>query len=185
MSRIGKLPVNLPKGVSVSVNDDNVVSVKGPLGELSQNVAKDLKVEVEGDQLVISRPSDDKIHKSLHGLYRALIANMVTGVSTGYTKQLELVGVGYRAEAKGQRLEMSLGFSHDIILELPPEVKVETKTEKRANPILTLSSNDKQLIGQVAAKIRSLRPPEPYKGKGIKFVGEELRRKAGKSAASK
>ena len=185
MSRIGKLPVNLPKGVSVSVNDDNVVSVKGPLGELSQNVAKDLKVEVEGDQLVISRPSDDKIHKSLHGLYRALIANMVTGVSTGYTKQLELVGVGYRAEAKGQRLEMSLGFSHDIILELPPEVKVESKTEKRANPIITLSSNDKQLIGQVAAKIRSLRPPEPYKGKGIKFVGEELRRKAGKSAASK
>ncbi|MBP5708996.1 MAG: 50S ribosomal protein L6 [Bacteroidales bacterium] len=185
MSRIGKLPVNLPKGVSVSVNDDNVVSVKGPLGELSQNVAKDLKVEVEGDQLVISRPSDDKIHKSLHGLYRALIANMVTGVSTGYTKQLELVGVGYRAEAKGQRLEMSLGYSHDIILELPPEVKVETKTEKRANPIITLSSNDKQLIGQVAAKIRSLRPPEPYKGKGIKFVGEELRRKAGKSAASK
>ena len=185
MSRIGKLPVNLPKGVSVSVNDDNVVSVKGPLGELSQNVAKDLKVEVEGDQLVISRPSDDKIHKSLHGLYRALIANMVTGVSTGYTKQLELVGVGYRAEAKGQRLEMSLGYSHDIILELLPEVKVETKTEKRANPIITLSSNDKQLIGQVAAKIRSLRPPEPYKGKGIKFVGEELRRKAGKSAASK
>ena len=185
MSRIGKLPVNLPKGVSVSVNDDNVVSVKGPLGELSQNVAKDLKVEVEGDQLVISRPSDDKIHKSMHGLYRALIANMVTGVSTGYTKQLELVGVGYRAEAKGQRLEMSLGYSHDIILELPPEVKVETKTEKRANPIITLSSNDKQLIGQVAAKIRSLRPPEPYKGKGIKFVGEELRRKAGKSAASK
>ena len=182
MSRIGKLPVNLPKGVSVSVNDDNVVSVKGPLGELSQSVAKDLKVEVEGDQLVISRPSDDKIHKSLHGLYRALIANMVTGVSTGYTKQLELVGVGYRAEAKGQRLEMSLGVSHDIILELPPEVKVETKTEKRANPIITLSSNDKQLIGQVAAKIRSLRPPEPYKGKGIKFVGEELRRKAGKSA---
>lgn len=185
MSRIGKLPVNLPKGVSVSVNDDNVVSVKGPLGELSQNVAKDLKVEVEGDQLVINRPSDDKIHKSMHGLYRALIANMVTGVSTGYTKQLELVGVGYRAEAKGQRLEMSLGYSHDIILELPPEVKVETKTEKRANPIITLSSNDKQLIGQVAAKIRSLRPPEPYKGKGIKFVGEELRRKAGKSAASK
>ena len=185
MSRIGKLPVNLPKGVSVSVNDDNVVSVKGPLGELSQNVAKDLKVEVEGDQLVINRPSDDKIHKSMHGLYRAIIANMVTGVSTGYTKQLELVGVGYRAEAKGQRLEMSLGYSHDIILELPPEVKVETKTEKRANPIITLSSNDKQLIGQVAAKIRSLRPPEPYKGKGIKFVGEELRRKAGKSAASK
>lgn len=185
MSRIGKLPVNLPKGVSVTVNDDNVVSVKGPLGELSQSVAKDLKVEVENNQLVINRPSDDKIHKSLHGLYRALISNMVVGVSTGYTKQLELVGVGYRAEAKGQRLEMSLGYSHDIILELPEEVKVETKTEKRANPIITLSSNDKQLIGQVAAKIRSLRPPEPYKGKGIKFVGEELRRKAGKSAASK
>jgi large subunit ribosomal protein L6 len=183
MSRIGKLPVNLPKGVTVSVSDANMVSVKGPLGELSQQIDKDLKVEVEGSELIISRPSDSKNHKSLHGLYRALIANMVTGVSVGFKKELELVGVGYRAEAKGQNLEMSLGFSHEIILQVPDEVKVETKTERRANPIITLTCIDKQLIGHVAAKIRSLRPPEPYKGKGIKFVGEQLRRKAGKSAS--
>ena len=183
MSRIGKLPVNLPDGVSVNVSDTNVVSVKGPLGELTQNVARDLKVEVVDNTLVISRPTDSKNHKSLHGLYRALIANMVTGVSQGFKKELELVGVGYRAEAKGQLLEMSLGYSHDIILQLPSEVKIETKTERRSNPIITLKSIDKQLIGHVAAKIRSLRPPEPYKGKGIKFVGEQLRRKAGKSAS--
>jgi large subunit ribosomal protein L6 len=183
MSRIGKLPVNLPKGVTVSVSDANMVSVKGPLGELSQQIDKDLKVEVEGSELIISRPSDSKNHKSLHGLYRALIANMVTGVSVGFKKELELVGVGYRAEAKGQNLEMSLGYSHEIILQVPDEVKVETKTERRANPIITLTCIDKQLIGHVAAKIRSLRPPEPYKGKGIKFVGEQLRRKAGKSAS--
>jgi large subunit ribosomal protein L6 len=183
MSRIGKLPVNLPKGVTVSVSDDNVVSVKGPLGELTQAVDKDLKVELVGNELVLSRPSESKNHKSLHGLYRALIANMVTGVSVGFRKDLELVGVGYRAEAKGQNLEMSLGFSHEVILQLPDEVKVETKTERRANPIITLTCIDKQLIGHVAAKIRSLRPPEPYKGKGIKFVGEQLRRKAGKSAS--
>ncbi len=183
MSRIGKLPVNLPKGVTISVSDANVVSVKGPLGELSQQIDRDLKVEVEGNELIISRPSDSKNHKSLHGLYRALIANMVTGVSVGFKKELELVGVGYRAEAKGQNLEMSLGFSHEIILQVPDEVKVETKTERRANPIITLTCIDKQLIGHVAAKIRSLRPPEPYKGKGIKFVGEQLRRKAGKSAS--
>ena len=182
MSRIGKLPINLPSGVTLSVSDDNVVSVKGPLGTLSQKVDSDIKVEVENNTVILARPNDEKRLKSLHGLYRALIANMVTGVSKGYRKELELVGVGYRAEANGQRLEMSLGFSHDIIMELPQEVKVETKTERRSNPIITLSSIDKQLIGDVAAKIRSLRPPEPYKGKGIKFVGEQLRRKAGKSA---
>jgi large subunit ribosomal protein L6 len=183
MSRIGKLPVNLPKGVTVNVSDTNVVSVKGLLGELTQAVDKDLKVEVVGNEIILSRPSESKNHKSLHGLYRALIANMVVGVSEGYKKELELVGVGYRAEAKGQNLEMSLGFSHEINIQLPNEVKVETKTERRSNPIITLTCIDKQLIGHVAAKIRSLRPPEPYKGKGIKFVGEQLRRKAGKSAS--
>jgi len=183
MSRIGKLPVNLPKGVTVSISDRNVISVKGPLGELNQQIDKDLKVEVVDNQIVLSRPSESKNHKSLHGLYRALIANMVTGVSQGYRKELELVGVGYRAEAKGQQLEMSLGYSHDIILMLPKEVKVETKTERRSNPVITLTCIDKQLLGHVAAKIRSLRPPEPYKGKGIKFAGEQLRRKAGKSAS--
>ena len=183
MSRIGKLPVNLPAGVTVKISDTNMVSVKGPLGELTQSVDKDLKVEVVGNEVLLSRPSESKNHKSLHGLYRALIHNMVVGVSEGYKKELELVGVGYRAEAKGQNLEMSLGFSHEVILQLPDEVKVETKTERRANPIITLTCIDKQLIGHVAAKIRSLRPPEPYKGKGIKFVGEQLRRKAGKSAS--
>jgi large subunit ribosomal protein L6 len=183
MSRIGKLPVNLPKGVTVNVSDTNVVSVKGPLGVLTQAVDKDLKVEVVENEVILSRPSESKNHKSLHGLYRALIHNMVVGVSEGYKKELELVGVGYRAEAKGQNLEMSLGFSHEVNILLPVEVKVETKTERRANPIITLTSIDKQLIGHVAAKIRSLRPPEPYKGKGIKFVGEQLRRKAGKSAS--
>ncbi len=182
MSRIGKLPVNLPSGVTISVDDANVVSVKGPLGTLSQKVDGDIRVEVENNEVILSRPSDEKRLKSLHGLYRALIDNMVVGVSKGYRKDLELVGVGYRAEAKGQQLEMSLGYSHDIVMELPKEVKVETKTEKRSNPVITLSSIDKQLIGHIAAKIRSLRPPEPYKGKGIKFVGEQLRRKAGKSA---
>jgi large subunit ribosomal protein L6 len=183
MSRIGNLPVNLPKGVTLTVSDANVVSVKGPLGELTQEVDKDLKVEMVDDHIIVSRPSESKNHKSLHGLYRALIANMVEGVSNGYKKELELVGVGYRAEAKGQNLELSLGYSHDIIMQLPNEVKVETKTERRSNPVITLTSIDKQLIGHVAAKIRSLRPPEPYKGKGIKFVGEQLRRKAGKSAS--
>ncbi len=183
MSRIGNLPVNLPKGVTVTISDTNVVSVKGPLGQLTQVVDKDMKVEVVENQVHLSRPTESKNHKSLHGLYRALIANMVEGVSNGYKKELELVGVGYRAEAKGQNLELSLGYSHDIILQLPTEVKVETKTERRSNPIITLTCIDKQLIGHVAAKIRSLRPPEPYKGKGIKFVGEQLRRKAGKSAS--
>ena len=183
MSRIGNLPVTLPKGVTVTISDTNVVSVKGPLGQLTQTVDKEMKVEVVENQVILSRPTESKNHKSLHGLYRALIANMVEGVSHGYKKELELVGVGYRAEAKGQNLELSLGYSHDIVLQLPNEVKVETKTERRSNPIITLTCIDKQLIGHVAAKIRSLRPPEPYKGKGIKFVGEQLRRKAGKSAS--
>ena len=156
--------------------------VKGPLGELSQKVDVDITVKQEDNQLLVTRPTDQRRHRSMHGLYRALIANMVKGVSEGYTIKQELVGVGFRAEAKGQILEMSLGFSHDVMISLPKEVKVTTVTEKRQNPIVTLQSVDKQLLGQVAAKIRSLRPPEPYKGKGIKFVGEVLRRKAGKSA---
>jgi len=183
MSRIGKLPVNLPKGVTIVVSDSNVISVKGPLGELKQSIDKDLKVEIVDNTVILTRPSESKNHKSMHGLSRALIANMVEGVSQGFKKELELVGVGYRAEAKGQLLEMSLGYSHEIILQVPEEVKVETKTERRSNPVITLTCMDKQLIGHVAAKIRSLRPPEPYKGKGIKFVGEQLRRKAGKSAS--
>lgn len=183
MSRIGKLPVKLPAGVSVNISDDNVITVKGPLGELSQKIDRDIKIEIADNQILVKRPSESKTHKSLHGLYRALIANMVTGVSEGFKKELELVGVGYRAEAKGQNLEMSLGYSHDIVFQLPDEVKVETKTERRSNPVITLKSIDKQLIGHVAAKIRSLRPPEPFKGKGIKFVDEQLRRKAGKSAS--
>jgi len=183
MSRIGKLPVNLPAGVTFEVSNTNMVSVKGPLGVLTQEVDPEIKLELINNQIIVSRPSDSKKHKSLHGLYRSLLDNMVVGVSVGYKKQLELVGVGYRAEAVGQMLSMSLGFSHDIAIELPKEVKVDAKTDKRANPIITLESIDKQLIGHVAAKIRSLRPPEPYKGKGIKFVGEVLRRKAGKSAS--
>lgn len=182
MSRIGKLPVNLPSGVTITIDDANMVSVKGPLGTLSQKVDSDIRVEVEDSVITLTRPNDEKRLKSLHGLYRSLIDNMVMGVSQGYRKDLELVGVGYRAEAKGQQLEMSLGYSHDIIMEMPQEITVQTKTEKRSNPVITLTSIDKQLIGHVAAKIRSLRPPEPYKGKGIKFVGEQLRRKAGKSA---
>ncbi|MCT4636899.1 MAG: 50S ribosomal protein L6 [Bacteroidales bacterium] len=182
MSRIGKLPVNLPSGVTVNVAKDNVVSVKGPLGEMHQKVDPDIEVCVEDNVLVLKRPTESKRHKSLHGLYRALLYNMVDGVSKGYKIEMEVVGVGYKAEAKGQILEMALGFSHEIHFQLPNEVKVEAKTEKRANPIITLTSCDKQLIGQVAAKIRSFRKPEPYKGKGIRFVGEQLRRKAGKSA---
>lgn len=183
MSRIGLLPIQIPAGVTVSIENGNHVVVKGPKGQLSQKVDIDIKVEVDGNQVKVSRPTEQKRHKAMHGLYRSLINNMVHGVSEGYKIQQELVGVGYRAEAKGQILELSLGYSHDIHIGLPPEVKVETVTERRANPIITLTSADKQLIGHVAAKIRSLRPPEPYKGKGIRFVGEELRRKAGKSAS--
>ena len=183
MSRIGILPIVLPQGVTINVDENNLVTVKGPKGELQQAIDKALTVKVEDQQLVVERPNDELRNKSMHGLYRSLINNMVVGVSEGYTIQQELVGVGYRAEAKGQTLELSLGYSHDIHFQLPDEVKVEAKTERRSNPVITLTSADKQLIGQVAAKIRSFRPPEPYKGKGIKFVGEELRRKAGKSAS--
>jgi large subunit ribosomal protein L6 len=181
MSRIGKLPVNLPEGVNVVVNKENLVMVKGPLGEISQKVNPEIEVLLKENQVIINRPTNQKRHKSLHGLYRSIINNMVIGVSKGYKIQQELVGVGFRAETKGQLLELNLGFSHDIIIEIPAEIKVETKTERRSNPIITLKSIDKQLLGHVAAKIRSLRPPEPYKGKGIRYVGEQLRRKAGKA----
>jgi large subunit ribosomal protein L6 len=184
MSRIGLLPIDIPAGVSIEVSNDNLVTVKGPKGELTQQVDKNLTIKVEENQCNISRSGEDKDQKSKHGLYRSLVNNMVIGVSEGYTIQQELVGVGYRAEVRnGNRLELSLGYSHDIFIEMPDEVKVEAKTERRQNPIITLTSIDKQLIGQVAAKIRSLRPPEPYKGKGIRFVGEQLRRKAGKAAS--
>ena len=179
------MPVNLPAGVTVTVSPANVVSVKGPLGELSQKVDSDITVSVEGNQVHVTRPTNQPRHRSLHGLYRALIHNMVVGVSTGYEIKQELVGVGYKVEVQGQVVQLSLGYSHDIYLELPKEVTATAVTEKKNNPILTLKSADKQLIGQVAAKIRSLRKPEPYKGKGIKFVGEQLRRKAGKSANAK
>ena len=186
MSRIGKLPVHLPAGVTVTVDSANVVKVKGPLGELSQKVDPDIKVNVEGDVVTVTRPTDQPRHRSMHGLYRALIKNMVVGVSDGYTIKQELVGVGYRVEVQGQIVVLSLGYSHDIYFELPKEVKGEAEPVKKGqNPVLVLKSYDKQLIGTVAAKIRSLRKPEPYKGKGIKFVGEELRRKAGKSASAK
>ncbi len=184
MSRIGKLPVAIPSGVTVNIGKDNLVTVKGPKGELQQQVNPDLVVKVEENQLTVERPSESKEHKSFHGLYRSLINNMVVGVSEGFKIEMEFVGVGYRAESKGQMLEMSLGYSHNIFFELPNEIKVEAVTERRSNPRLTLESCDKQLIGHVAAKIRSLRKPEPYKGKGIKFKGEELRRKAGKSASA-
>lgn len=180
MSRIGKNPITIPSGVTVEVNGD-VVKVKGNKGELSQNFS-DVTVTVEDGKVVVERSSDDKVQRSKHGLYRALINNMITGVSEGFTKQLELVGVGYRASNQGQKLDIALGFSHNIVLDVTPEVTVETVSEKGKNPIIKLTSHDKQLVGQVAAKIRSFRKPEPYKGKGVKFVGEVLRRKAGKSA---
>ena len=180
MSRIGKSPINIPSGVSVNIAD-NIVTVKGKLGELKQEYSG---IDIKEDDGVITliRPSEKKQDKAKHGLYRALIYNMIDGVANGYTKKLELVGVGYRASNQGQKLELALGFSHNIVLEVAPEVKVETVTEKGKNPVVVLSSFDKQLVGQVAAKIRAFRKPEPYKGKGIKFVGEQLRRKAGKSA---
>ena len=185
MSRIGKLPVNLPAGVEIKISDDNVVSVKGPLGTLSQKVDSDITVTVEDGVLSVTRPTNQPRHRSMHGLYRALINNMVVGVTQGYEIKQELVGVGFKAEAKGQILELSLGYSHDIHMMVPAEVTVTAVTEKKGNPIVTFKSIDKQLVGQVAAKLRSLRKPEPYKGKGIKFVGEILRRKAGKSAGAK
>ncbi|MFB0938404.1 MAG: large subunit ribosomal protein L6 [Urechidicola sp.] len=180
MSRIGKNPVALPEGVTFEVND-NIVTVKGKIGELTQEI-KDISIKVEDGIISLERPSDSKDHKAKHGLYRALISNMVEGVSKGWTKELELVGVGYRANNQGQKLELALGYSHNIVLNIAPEVKVEAISEKGKNPIIKLTSHDKQLVGQVAAKIRSFRAPEPYKGKGVKFVGEVLRRKAGKTA---
>ncbi len=184
MSRIGKAPIEIPAGVTVKV-DNNVVTVKGPKGELTQEFHSDLTVALDGNHVVVTRPSDDIEHRAHHGLVRALIHNMVVGVSAGYKKELELVGVGYRASATGQVLELSLGYSHAIYFKLPPEVKVEAKSERNKNPLIILESCDKQLLGQVCAKIRSFRKPEPYKGKGIKFVGEVIRRKSGKSASAK
>jgi large subunit ribosomal protein L6 len=184
MSRIGKAPIEIPAGVTVRVQD-NTVSVKGPKGELAQEINPDITVAVEEGKVVVTRPDDNREHRALHGLYRALIHNMVVGVSEGYKKEMELVGVGYRANATGQVLELALGYSHAIYIKLPKEIKVEAKTERNKNPLIILESSDKQLLGQVCAKIRSLRKPEPYKGKGIKFVGEIIRRKSGKSANAK
>ncbi|MCC8170390.1 MAG: 50S ribosomal protein L6 [Parabacteroides sp.] len=181
MSRIGKLPIHVPAGVTVTIKD-NVVTVKGPKGELVQEVNPDIKVSLEDGVIHVERPNDDKEYRALHGLYRSLINNMVVGVSQGYKKELELVGVGYRVANTGQVLDLALGYTYNIYLQLPKEVKVETKSERNKNPLIILESADKQLLGQVCAKIRSFRMPEPYKGKGIKFVGEEIRRKSGKSA---
>lgn len=184
MSRIGKLPINIPAGVTITISGEEV-KVKGPKGEMSQMVNPDIKVEEVGGQVLVTRPTDDRNHRALHGLYRSLINNMVVGVSEGYKKEMELVGVGYRASNNGQVLELSLGYSHAIYLRLPVEIKLETKSERNKNPLITLESCDKQLLGQVCSKIRSFRKPEPYKGKGIKFVGEVIRRKSGKSAGAK
>lgn len=182
MSRIGKLPIALPAGVAVTVGEDNVITVKGPKGELHQQINPFMKVEVDNGQLIIARPDDEQENRALHGLYRSLLHNMVTGVSEGFRKEMELVGVGYRVTNTGQVLEFSLGYSHSIFMQVPPEIKVETKMERNKNPIILLESCDKQLLGQVCAKIRSFRKPEPYKGKGIRFVGEQVRRKSGKTA---
>jgi large subunit ribosomal protein L6 len=184
MSRIGKLPIQIPQGVTITVME-NLVTVKGPKGELFQSINPNIQIAVEDGHIIVSRPDDEKDNRSMHGLYRSLIHNMVIGVSEGYRKQMELVGVGYRVSNNGQLLEFSLGYTHNIHLMLPAEIKVETKSERNQNPLLILESCDKQLIGQVCAKIRSFRKPEPYKGKGIKFVGEVIRRKAGKSAGAK
>jgi large subunit ribosomal protein L6 len=184
MSRIGKLPISLPKGVTVTVKDTQV-TVKGPKGELFQEINPNITIAIEDGVLTVSRPDDEKENRSMHGLYRSLINNMIIGVSEGYIKKMELVGVGYRVSNNGQLLEFSLGYTHNIHLLLPPEIKVETKSERNQNPLLILESCDKQLIGQVCAKVRSFRKPEPYKGKGVKFVGEVIRRKAGKSAGAK
>ena len=185
MSRIGKAPISIPSGVTISVSDDNIVTVKGPKGELTQQVDPEMSIAQEDGTLTVDRPSEQKRHKALHGLYRSLINNMVIGVTEGYKSQQELVGVGYRATNQGNTLDLVLGYSHHYVFELPKEIKVATTAEKGKNPTIILESIDKQLLGQVAAKIRSLRTPEPYKGKGIKFVGEVLRRKAGKSASKK
>lgn len=181
MSRIGKMPITIPSGVTIDVSKGNLVTVKGPKGELKEQVSPDLELAIEDGELNLKRPTEQKRHKAMHGLYRALIQNMVVGVTEGYVKELELVGVGYRASSSGQKLELTLGYSHPIIFVLPKEVKLETKTDKGKAPVVRLESHDKQLIGQVAAKIRAFRAPEPYKGKGVRFVGEQIRRKAGKS----
>ena len=181
MSRIGNNPIALPEGVTLDINE-NVVTIKGKLGALTQEIKDDITVKVEEGSIIVERPSDSKSHKAKHGLYRSLLNNMIEGVSKGWSKELELVGVGYRASNQGQVLDLALGFSHNIVIDVAPEVKVETISEKGKNPIVKLTSFDKQLVGAVAAKIRSMRKPEPYKGKGVKFVGEILRRKAGKSA---
>jgi large subunit ribosomal protein L6 len=185
MSRIGKKPIVLPAGVTVSVDKSNVITVKGPKGQLAQQIDPDLKVEEKDGKVEISRPTDQIRHRSAHGLYRTLINNMVVGVSQGYTRELELIGVGYKAEATGQALELNLGCSHLLMVVLPKEISVATETKKGSNPKITLQGIDKQLIGHFAAKIRSLRAPEPYKGKGVRYIGEVVRRKAGKAAAKK
>lgn len=182
MSRIGKKPIEIPQGVTVTVSKDNTIAVKGPKGELKETIDRDMKVEVKDNVLELVRPTDQIRHRALHGLYRSLLKNMVHGVTEGYSKQMELVGVGFKAANQGNLLDLSLGYSHNIIFDIPKELKVETANEKGKNPTVTLSGIDKQLLGQVCAKIRSLRKPEPYKGKGVKFAGEVLRRKAGKSA---
>jgi large subunit ribosomal protein L6 len=182
MSRIGKQPITLPKGVTVAVGGDNLLVVKGPKGELKQAIDRDITVEVNDNHVVFSRPTDQIRHRALHGLYRALVANMVKGVTDGYKRQLELIGVGFKASNQGNVLDLALGYSHNIIFEIPKELKLATSQEKGENPKITLEGVDKQLIGQVAAKIRSLRKPEPYKGKGVRYVGEVVRKKAGKAA---
>jgi large subunit ribosomal protein L6 len=182
MSRIGKKPVVIPSGVTVTVSQDNTILVKGPKGQLEQNIDRDIVLEVKDGQVLVTRPTDQIRHRAMHGLYRALVSNMVIGVTEGFKKELELVGVGYKASNQGNMLDLSLGFSHNIIVDVPQELKVTTTQEKGDNPRIFLESIDKQLLGQVAAKIRSLRKPEPYKGKGVKYKGEYIRRKAGKSA---
>lgn len=181
MSRIGKNPINIPTGVEISVSGDNVITVKGPKGELNQAVDQTISIENKEGNITLTRTNDEKESRSKHGLYRALINNMIVGVTDGYKIQQELIGVGYRAKSAGQQLELTIGYSHLIILELPKEVKVNAEVQKGKPPLITLESHDKQLIGQVAAKIRSFRKPEPYKGKGIRYVGEQIRRKAGKA----
>lgn len=185
MSRIGKRPITIPSGVTVTVKEGNIVHVKGPKGELSRPVDPDITVRVDNGEVLVERPTEQKRHKSLHGLYRTLVSNMVKGVTEGYAKDMELVGVGYKAEAKGQVLELTLGFSHQIVMVVPKEINIATETKKGSNPTIFLKASDNELLGHVAAKIRSFRSPEPYKGKGIRFVGEQIRRKAGKSASKK
>ena len=182
MSRIGKKPVTVPQGVTITIGSDNVITVKGPKGELKEAIDRDIKVEVKDGEVTFNRPTDQGRHRAMHGLYRSLVSNMVKGVTEGYARQLELVGVGYKAANQGNVLDLALGFSHNIIFEVPKELKVATSQEKGQNPMISLEGIDKQLIGQVAAKLRSLRKPEPYKGKGVKYVGEFIRRKAGKAA---